>query len=157
VARLLLLFTLVPLVELILLLELGGRTGTLPTLGLIVATGIAGAFLAKWQGLGVLRRIQTELGAGRMPGAAIVDGAIVLVAGALLVTPGVLTDIVGFLCLVPATRAGIREMLWRALGRAVREGRARVHVQVDEWPPEPPPRPPVRPPGRFDGPSFPPE
>jgi UPF0716 protein FxsA len=152
-ARLLLLFTVVPLVELALLLEVGRRIGTPATLALIVVTGAVGAILAKWQGLGVLRRIQVELGAGRMPGAAIVDGVIILIAGALLITPGVLTDIVGFLCLIPATRTGMRAVLWRILARAVRQGRASVHVHIDEWPPGAPPE---RPADR-DWRSFPPD
>lgn len=131
-AKLLLLFTVVPLVELVLLLELGRRIGTLATLVLIVVTGIVGAVLAKRQGLGVLRRIQAELAAGRAPAAAIVDGLIILVAGALLITPGILTDVVGFLCLVPMTRQAIRAVLWRSLARAVQRGRGTVYLRFDD-------------------------
>jgi UPF0716 protein FxsA len=131
-AKLLLLFTVVPLVELVLLLEIGRRIGTLAALVLIVATGIAGALLAKRQGLGVLRRIQAELAAGHAPAAAIVDGLIILVAGALLVTPGLLTDVVGFLCLVPMTRRTVRAVLWRLLARAVQQGRGIVYLRFDD-------------------------
>jgi UPF0716 protein FxsA len=142
--KILLLFTVVPLVELALLLEIGRRIGTLPTILLILVTGFVGAVLAKRQGLGVINRIRSEMTAGQMPGAAIVDGAIILVAGALLVTPGVLTDAFGFLCLIPVTRGYIRALLWRMLSRAVREGRTRIDVHFGpDYPPDsPPPAPP---------------
>ena len=112
--RLLLLFVVVPAVELALLIELGSRIGTLATLGIIAGTGVIGAALARRQGLGVLRRLQQETNQGRLPADPLVDGAFLLVAGALLVTPGVLTDVVGFLCLVPGFRAIVkREVLRR--------------------------------------------
>ena len=128
--KLLLLFILVPAVELALLIELGRRIGTVATLGLIVATGVLGAYLARRQGLGVLRQVQAELVAGRIPTGSIVDGVIILLAGAVLMTPGILTDVLGFLCLVPASRKLIRTMLWRRFERAVRNGRARFHVGI---------------------------
>jgi UPF0716 protein FxsA len=129
---LLLAFILLPLVELAILMEIGRRLGTLPTIALVVLTGALGAFLAKQQGLGVLRRIRADMQAGRMPGPAIVDGVLILLAGAVLITPGVLTDVVGFLCLVPATRAAIRASLWRAIERRVGDGRATIH-NPDGW------------------------
>ncbi len=128
--KLLLLFILVPAVELALLIELGRRIGTVATLGLIVATGVLGAYLARRQGLGVFRQVRAELAAGRIPAGSIVDGVIILLAGAVLMTPGILTDVLGFFCLVPATRKLIRTMLWRKFERAVRDGRARVHVGI---------------------------
>ena len=127
--RLLLLFVLVPAVELALLIEIGTRIGTLATLGLIVGTGVLGAALARQQGLAVLRRVQEELAANRLPTGPLVDGLIILIAGALLMTPGILTDAVGFLCLVPGSRTLIKRQLWRRFERAVREGR--VDVQID--------------------------
>ncbi len=144
-AKLLILFILVPAAELALLIEVGSRIGTATTLLLIIATGVLGASLASRQGLGVLRQIERETAAGRMPGGAIVDGVLILVAGLVLMTPGFLTDVVGFLCLVPATRRVIRRAVGRRLQRAAREGRARVVVDVrprppggadrDPWPP----------------------
>jgi UPF0716 protein FxsA len=127
--RLLLLFVVLPAVELALLIELGSRFGTLHTLALIVVTGVVGATLARNQGLGVMRQVQAEMTAGELPAASLVDGAIILVAAALLVTPGVLTDAFGFLCLVPGFRAVIRRALRRRLEAAVEENR--VHLQVD--------------------------
>jgi UPF0716 protein FxsA len=107
--RLFLLFVVVPAVELVLLVEIGQVIGTLPTLGLIIATGLAGSALARSQGLSVWRKFQARLAEGRMPGDEIVDGLIILVAGALLLTPGVLTDIVGIAGLIPFTRRLIRK------------------------------------------------
>jgi UPF0716 protein FxsA len=104
VSRLLVLFVVVPVVELVLLIEIGRQIGTLPTLGLIVVTGALGAYLARRQGLGVLQRVREEMAAGRIPAAPIVDGILILVAGAVLMTPGVLTDAFGFFCLIPPCR-----------------------------------------------------
>ena len=120
--RLLLLFIIVPALELILLIEIGRRIGTLPTIGLIVFTGILGAFLARRQGLQVLRRMRTEMQAGQLPADSIFDGVIVLIAGAFLMTPGILTDTVGFLCLIPATRRVIKNLIWSRLKRAIDRG-----------------------------------
>jgi UPF0716 protein FxsA len=134
--RLLLLFVVVPAVELALLIEIGSRIGTAATLGIIVATGMIGAALARQQGLGVLRRLQEETSAGRLPTDALIDGAFLLVAGALLVTPGVLTDVVGFLCLVPGFRNVVKREVRKRLERAVLDGRVEVHVAGDdEWGP----------------------
>lgn len=130
--RLLLLFVALPALELALLIELGSRIGAAPTLAIIVVTGVVGASLARRQGLGVVRDIQRETAAGRLPAAAVVDGAILLVAAALLVTPGVLTDAAGFLCLIPAFRRWVRGLALRRFERAVREGRVEVVFGSEE-------------------------
>ena len=129
--RLLLLFIIVPAVELALLVEVGGRIGTLATLGLIVATGVVGAALARSQGLSVLRQVQRELAEGRLPAGALADGAIILVAGALLMTPGILTDALGFLCLLPGFRHLIKRALWRRFESAARDQHIRVSIYAD--------------------------
>lgn len=126
--KLTLLFVLLPLVELAILVEVGRHIGTLSTVTLVILTGVLGAWLARREGLGVLGQIRSDLEAGRVPGPAIVDGVIILIAGMVLITPGLLTDIVGFLCLIPATRRMIRAQAWRAITRAVEQGRADVHV-----------------------------
>lgn len=134
--RLLLLFIALPAVELALLIEVGSRIGTLPTLALIVVTGVVGATLARRQGLGVITLIQRETAEGRLPAGNLVDGAIILVAGALLVTPGIVTDAFGFLCLVPAFRQLLKRAMLRRLERAAREGYLDVHVYGSEpWEP----------------------
>ncbi len=124
------LFVVVPAVELALLIEIGRRIGTLETILLIFATGALGAALARQQGLRVLRQVQIDSAAGRMPADALVDGVLILVAAALLVTPGVLTDAFGFACLVPATRALLRRRLQRWLSRRVQQGDAHVDFRV---------------------------
>jgi UPF0716 protein FxsA len=124
--RLLLLFILVPAVELALLIELGRHIGTLNTIAVIAVTGIVGAALTRRQGLQVIRSVQRELAEGRLPASSLVDGVIILMAGALLITPGVLTDAFGFLCLVPGFRSLAKRALGRRLERAASE--ARVHV-----------------------------
>src|SRR3972149_4678710 len=103
-----LLFTLVPLVELALLIWIGGQTSIGFTIALVLTTGIVGAALARWQGWRTRARIQDELHAGRMPADALVDGLLILVAGLLLVTPGVLTDAVGFSLLIPPLRTLVK-------------------------------------------------
>jgi UPF0716 protein FxsA len=118
--RLLLLFTVVPLVELVLLIQLGRVVGLASTLALVLFTGVLGASLARWQGLATLRRVQAEMAEGRVPAAALVDGLLILVAGALLLTPGLLTDALGFLLLVPPSRAVVRRGLSRALRGRIR-------------------------------------
>jgi len=120
--RLLLLFILVPALELALLIEVGRAIGTPGTLAIIVLTGAVGASLARRQGLRVLRDLQSESAAGRLPADSLMDGAIILLAGALLITPGILTDVFGFLCLIPATRTFGKRAVRRRFEQAIREG-----------------------------------
>jgi UPF0716 protein FxsA len=124
--KLLLLFIVVPAVELALLIEIGRHIGTLPTLGLIVVTGVLGASLTRRQGVSVWRKAREELRGGSVPTGHLADGIIILIAGALLITPGVLTDAFGFLCLVPAFRSLIKRLATRRLRAAVASGRFRV-------------------------------
>lgn len=144
------LFILLPIAELGLLIEIGRLVGTLPTLALIFVTGVLGAALARQQGFRVLADVQREMGEGRIPAGALVDGLLVLVAAAVLLTPGVITDAIGFACLVPASRRGIRRWLLRWLGRAVEQRRVHVRGAVrDErgtWTFETPPEGPAVPP-----------
>jgi UPF0716 protein FxsA len=128
-AKLLLLFILVPAIELILLINIGGMIGVLPTLGIIVLTGALGATLARWQGLAVLRDVQTELARGGLPAGALVDGVIILIAAALLMTPGFITDMVGFTCLIPGFRSVLKRAAWKRLERSVQEGRTGFFVK----------------------------
>ena len=129
--RLLLLFIAIPVVELFLLIEIGRRVGTLTTVGIIIATGVVGASLARQQGMNTLARLRADLAAGRLPADPIVDGVLILVAAAVLITPGLLTDLAGFLCLVPAFRRLVKRSLKRAFERAVREGTVGVGAAFD--------------------------
>jgi UPF0716 protein FxsA len=106
---LVLLFTLLPFVELALLLWLGDEVGWLPTLLLVIATGVIGASLARWQGVRTLFRVREEFAAGRVPADALVDGVLIFLAGVMLVTPGIITDTCGFALLVPQVRRHVKQ------------------------------------------------
>jgi UPF0716 protein FxsA len=124
---LVLLLVALPSLELWLLIQVGARLGVLATVVLVLGTGVAGAALARAQGVGVLRAVQADLAAGRLPAAALVDGVIILLAAVLLMTPGLLTDAIGLLGLTPSVRALARRAMWLRLERAVRDGRFVVH------------------------------
>jgi UPF0716 protein FxsA len=109
-ARLFLLFTVVPLIELTLLLLLGRYTSVSTAVGFVIVTAIIGAVLLRWQGLAAWRKVQEDLRAGRMPTESIIDGLLIVLASVLLVTPGVLTDIIGITLLVPWFRRGYRRL-----------------------------------------------
>lgn len=127
-ARLALLFVVVPLVELALLIELGRLMGFWPTMALVLLTGVAGAFLARSEGFRTLRALQGELVRGRIPRQAMMDGASILVGGALLLTPGFLTDTFGFALLFPPTRRWLQRRVRRRLEKKVARGELRVGV-----------------------------
>jgi UPF0716 protein FxsA len=103
----------VPFAEIYVLLQVGHVIGVLNTLALLVLVSMVGAWLAKQAGLSVLRRMQQAVNAGRVPGAELIDGFLVLLAGALMITPGFLTDIVAIFLLLPPVRAGVRRALRR--------------------------------------------
>lgn len=109
----LVLFLVVPIVELYVIVQVAGGIGVLETLGLLIVVSIVGAWLVKAQGYGIIRRVQTKLAAGELPGAELVDGALILFAGALMLTPGFVTDGVGLLLLLPPTRAIVRVFLMK--------------------------------------------
>ena len=108
--------------ELYILIEAGRIIGLGPTIGLIMLTGIAGAWLARSQGVEILRRIQDETARGQMPAITLIDGALVLVGGLLLLTPGFFTDVLGFSFLVPLTRDLWRNVLNLWLQKQVQQG-----------------------------------
>lgn len=124
--RLVLLFLLTPAVELGLLIQVDRWIGFGPTIGLIIITGLVGSYLARREGLSTWRRLNERLGDGELPGKELADGVIILVAGALLITPGVLTDLFGFLGLIPPTRALIRRVVMRWFRSKVKAGSMQV-------------------------------
>jgi UPF0716 protein FxsA len=109
------LFLLVPVVELAVIIQVGHVIGVWDTLGLLLVLSIGGAWLVKREGLGVVRRFQRQLEAGAIPGKELADGVLILLAGALLLTPGFVTDAVGLLLLLPPVRALLRAGLMRRL------------------------------------------
>ena len=120
--RLFILFTLVPIIELAILIEIGSRIGTFHTIMLIITTGIVGALLAQSQGLAVIRKMQEEISFGRPPSGELFDGLFVLVGGVLLITPGIVTDIIGFILLLPATRNFIKQWFVRKMQNGISRG-----------------------------------
>ena len=125
---LLTLFIGLPILELALLIRLHGVVGFMPTLLLVLLTGIAGAALVRRQGISILFKIQQEMAAGNLPAPQMMDGIMVLLAGALLVTPGLLTDIAGFALLVPFVREHIRLWLRKKLEEKTKSGYIQVHI-----------------------------
>jgi len=110
------LFLVIPLVEIYVLIQVGSAVGALSTIALCVGTALAGAALLRTQGVSTLLRVQRTLDAGEVPALELLEGAVLLLAGAMLLTPGFVTDAVGFACLVPALR---RAMVLRWLERRV--------------------------------------
>lgn len=123
--KLFLLFTIIPVIELTLLIKIGTLIGTLNTVMLVIFTAVVGAYLVRMEGLGVIYRFQQNMQEGRFPGEEILDGAMILVAGALLVTPGVATDIIGFLLVFPSSRRMIKISLRRYIERRI----SRVNIR----------------------------
>jgi UPF0716 protein FxsA len=122
------LFTLVPLLELYLLIRLGTYVGAVDTIAIVIGTGIAGGLLAKSQGLAVLDRMRAELNQGRLPAESLFDGLLILMAGAMLVTPGLLTDGLGLLLLIPWSRQAIKSWLKRKMQEKLSEGE--IHIST---------------------------
>ena len=122
-ARLLILFTVVPLVELALLIKLGDAIGLWPTITIVIATGVLGATLARSQGTRTVGAIRAQLAEGRAPTEGLINGLLILVGGVVLLTPGLLTDILGFSLLVPFTRDMFRKNLQNRLRKHAERNR----------------------------------
>jgi UPF0716 protein FxsA len=120
---LVLLLIVVPAIELWGLISVGKLIGGWTTVGLVILTGIVGAWLAKRQGLQVLRLMQLQLSRGQMPTDAILDGVLVLIGGVLLLSPGFVTDTIGFLLLIPYTRMILRHLLKKWIMSLIASGR----------------------------------
>src|SRR3954465_1023569 len=110
---LLLLFIVVPIVELYVLLQVGQAIGALPTIALLIADSVLGSILMRSQGRAAWRRFNAGLAEGRVPHREVLDGVLVIFGGALLLTPGFVTDVLGALLLLPPTRAVLRGLLVR--------------------------------------------
>jgi UPF0716 protein FxsA len=119
-------FVVIPVLELLLLVRLGGAIGLGPTLGLLLGTALIGSALARNQSRRVLEGWRTALSQGRVPEQGIVSGMLVLVGALLLITPGVLTDVLGLLLLVPWTRRPIEALLRAYLQRQLASGQLRI-------------------------------
>lgn len=121
---LVLLFLVVPIAELAVIVQVAGVVGVPNTIGLLIVVSILGAWLAKREGLNILRRIQQSLARGELPSRQVADGGLILLAGALMITPGFLTDCLALMLLIPPTRAMVRRVL---LARITNRARVRVY------------------------------
>ncbi len=117
---LVLLFIVMPIVELAVIIQVGQELGVVPTIGLLLLVSVVGSWLVKREGLGVWRRFRQQMEAGRVPGREVADGVMIMLAGALLLSPGFVTDAVGVLLLLPPVRAAVRGSLLRRLSLRVR-------------------------------------
>ncbi len=120
--RLLIIFTIVPIVELYVLIEAGRQIGVGATIGMIFLTGIAGAYLARSQGFHIINRIQNEINKGALPAEELIDGAMILAGGLLLLTPGFCTDLFGFCLLTPLTRSTLKRWIKKWLDHKIKTG-----------------------------------
>ena len=151
-----LLLVVVPLVELAVILKVGSLIGILPTIALLVADSVAGAWLLRREGMGVFARLRSAVRAGRVPSDEVIDIALIALGGALLLTPGFFTDVVGFILLIPPSRAVVRRIARKWFrGRFDRRlGRAHAPLKVVEIRPgpfsPPPPPDPVEPVGQWE-------
>ena len=108
---LVLLFLVVPLVEFWIVIQVSERLGLLPTIAILIFDSLLGAYLVRREGMGAMRRIREQLGRAKAPTDSVIDGVLIISAGALMLTPGFLTDIVGLLLLFPPTRIPLRKVL----------------------------------------------
>jgi len=121
-SRLLILLVMTPIIELFILLEIGKRIGVFTTLAIIIITGMMGAYLVKNQGFFAIRKIQQDLNQNILPGESILQGIIILTGGIFLLTPGFITDITGFILLIPFTREIVKKYLIRWLQGKINSG-----------------------------------
>ncbi len=124
--RLFLLFTLVPLAEIYLLVQLGGLMGVWPTIALVAVTGFVGAALARREGRRALASYQESLAKGQLPEEGIVSGLLILAGGVMLITPGVLTDVFGLAMMVPPIRRGAAKLVKARLQKRISAGQIQV-------------------------------
>lgn len=127
--RLFLCFTLIPVVELYLLIKIGTVIGGLNTIALVILTGFAGAWLARMEGLNTMFRVQQNLNQGIMPAEELIDAFIILIAGLVLITPGLLTDVFGLLLLWPVTRNRFKQLLRKKFD----EMQAKGQINIDRF------------------------
>ena len=144
--RLLMLFILVPLAELYVLIKLGKYLGTGNTIIIVILTGIMGAAFARSQGAGIILKIRNSLQQGMIPGEEMIQGLLILAGGLMLITPGFITDLLGFLLILPYSRKWAARWLMATLDKKIRTGqwsktRFRVDLNGDKTDDDPPDHP----------------
>jgi UPF0716 protein FxsA len=129
---LVLLFIVVPIAELAVLIQVGQVIGVWWTIAILIADAILGSILMRAQGRAAWRRFNDAMAAGRMPGREVLDGALVMFGGLLMLTPGFITDILGFVLLIPPTRAVVRTVLARRLTQRMVVSMSRPRARPDD-------------------------
>ena len=127
IGRLLFLFILVPLLELYILIKIGGYLGAFQTVALVVFTALFGIVIARIEGLRKLQQIKQSLSQGIVPAEEMVDGVLIFIAGIFLIIPGVLTDLFALVLLIPYTRTIFKRWLRRRFDRMIASGNVRLH------------------------------
>lgn len=127
--KLFILFISVPIIEIFVLLDAAERIGLWPTLLMVIATGVAGAYLTKSQGMDLLKRIQVSTSRGELPAEELIDGLFIMVGGVLLLTPGLLTDLFGFICLTPFSRSPLKRYLIAWFKKKIERGEISFRIQ----------------------------
>ncbi len=125
--KLFLIFALVPVIELALLIKIGSFIGTFNTIIIVILTAISGAYMVKLEGLVVMYRIQKNMHEGIFPGEELINGMMILIAGALLLTPGFFTDVIGFLMVFPVSRDFIKKIARRYIEKKISSGDIHIH------------------------------
>ena len=128
--RLILLFTVIPLIELYLLIQVGRYLGSFQTIMIVLITGIIGGLLARSQGLSVQKQIRVDLQKGIIPTDSLIDGCFILIAGALLITPGMITDVFGFILMIPFFRGWLKKRLKEILKRKFTSGKFQYYSNI---------------------------
>lgn len=126
--KLFLIFAIIPVLELALLIKIGSIIGTFNTILIVILTAVLGAYLFKMEGLGVMERMQKSMQDGIFPGDEIINGVIILVAGALLLTPGFFTDVFGFLMVIPFSRKFFKKIAVRYIRKKINPDEIEIHI-----------------------------
>lgn len=121
-----LLIIVIPAIDIGFLLLSGKTIGFLPTIALIILTGVVGAYLAKREGLQTIKKAQEQLAYGQIPGESVLDGICILIGATLLVTPGFFTDLFGFLLLFPPSRKPFKFLMINALRKRIQNGNIKI-------------------------------
>ena len=121
-----LLIIVIPAIDIGVLLLSGKTIGLFPTIAFIIFTGVVGAYLAKREGLQTVKRVQEQLSYGQIPGESLLDGICILIGGTLLLTPGFITDLFGFLLLFPPSRKPFKFLMINALRKRIEKGNIKI-------------------------------
>jgi UPF0716 protein FxsA len=125
--KLFLLFTLIPVVELAFLIKVGSVIGAFNTITIVILTAVVGAYMVRLEGIGVMYRIQQNIQEGIFPAEELINGMMILISGALLLTPGFFTDAIGFLMVFPVSRNYIKRIARRYIEKKMSSGEINIH------------------------------